>query len=245
MGSSSILTGQFVRINQTPASVGERLLAQLIDWAIQGAYFSGLLYLYVEVLDNFLGFSSALQVIFIIFGIILPTVFYGFLFELFGNGQTIGKRIMKMRVVKTDGSLPGIGSYLMRWMFMLIDGPLLSGMGVIVMLINKDNRRFGDLAAGTMVIKQGIYRRLQVSLEEFEPFSRNYRPTYPAAENLSLEQVSLIDQTLRLKENDQRIHALAEQVKHTLGIEHVHESDDASFLWHIKRDYQYYALEEI
>ena len=201
MGSSSILTGQFVRINQTPASVGERLLAQLIDWAIQGAYFSGLLYLYVEVLDNFLGFSSALQVIFIIFGIILPTVFYGFLFELFGNGQTIGKRIMKMRVVKTDGSLPGIGSYLMRWMFMLIDGPLLSGMGVIVMLINKDNRRFGDLAAGTMVIKQGIYRRLQVSLEEFEPFSRNYRPTYPAAENLSLEQVSLIDQTLRLKEN--------------------------------------------
>ena len=228
MASSSILTGQFVRINQTPASVGERLLAQLIDWAIQGAYFSGLLYLYVEVLDNFLGFSSALQVIFIIFGIILPTVFYGFLFELFGNGQTIGKRIMKMRVVKTDGSLPGIGSYLMRWMFMLIDGPLLSGMGVIVMLINKDNRRFGDLAAGTMVIKQGIYRRLQVSLEEFEPFSRNYRPTYPAAENLSLEQVSLIDQTLRLKENDQRIHALAEH-----------------FLWHVKRDYQYYALEEI
>ena len=245
MASSSILTGQFVRINQTPASVGERLLAQLIDWAIQGAYFSGLLYLYVEVLDDFLGFSSALQVIFIIFGIILPTVFYGFLFELFGNGQTIGKRIMKMRVVKTDGSLPGIGSYLMRWMFMLIDGPLLSGMGVIVMLINKDNRRFGDLAAGTMVIKQGIYRRLQVSLEEFEPFSRNYRPTYPAAENLSLEQVSLIDQTLRLKENDQRIHALAEQVKHTLGIEHVQEADDASFLWHVKRDYQYYALEEI
>ena len=245
MGSSSILTGQFVRINQTPASVSERLLAQLIDWAIQGAYFSGLLYLYVEVLDDFLGFSSALQVIFIIFGITLPTVFYGFLFELFGNGQTIGKRIMKMRVVKTDGSLPGIGSYLMRWMFMLIDGPLLSGMGVIVMLINKDNRRFGDLAAGTMVIKQGIYRRLQVSLEEFEPFSRNYRPTYPAAENLSLEQVSLIDQTLRLKENDQRIHALAEQVKHTLGIEHVHESDDASFRWHVKRDYQYYALEEI
>lgn len=245
MATSSILTGQFVRINQTPASIGERLLAQVIDWAIQGAYFSGLIYVYTKFLNDMLGFSDTLQVCFIVFGLILPTIFYGLLFELFGNGQTIGKRLMKMRVVKTDGSMPGIGSYLMRWIFMLIDGPLLSGLGVLVMVINKDNRRFGDLAAGTLVIKQGTYRRLQVSLEEFEPFSRNYRPAYPAAENLSLEQVSLIDQTLRLKENDQRIHALAEQVKHTLGIEQVHESDDVSFLWHVKRDYQYYALEEI
>jgi uncharacterized RDD family membrane protein YckC len=72
--------------------------------------------------------------------------------------------------------MPGIGSYLLRWLFMLIDGPVMYGLGVLVVVLNKDNRRLGDLAAGTMVIKTGIYRRLQVSLEEFAPFSRSYRP---------------------------------------------------------------------
>jgi len=96
-----------------------------------------------------------------------------------------------------------------------------------------------------MVIKLGGYQKLQVTLDEFAPFSRNYRPVYPNAENLSLEQVSLIEQTLRLNEADPRVHALAEQVKRTLSIDHVHESDDSAFLWRVKRDYQYYALEEI
>ena len=150
-----------------------------------------------------------------------------------------------MRVVKTDGSVPGIGAYLLRWIMMIIDGPTTSGLGVLVMVINKDTRRIGDLAAGTMVIKTNGYQKLQVSLEEFAPFSRNYRPVYPAAEDLTLEQVNLIDQTLRLKDEDPRIHALAEQVQQTLAIAHVHDSDDKTFLWHIKRDYQYYALEEI
>ena len=245
MASSSILTGQYVHIKQTPASIGERMLAQIIDWVTQAVYSFGLIYLHVSFLDELLRFSTALQVIFIFGVIILPTLFYGFLCELFANGQTLGKRIMKIRVVKTDGSSPGIGAYLMRWMFMIIDGPTTSGLGVLIMIFNKDNRRIGDLAAGTMVIKLGGYQKLQVTLDEFAPFSRNYRPVYPNAENLSLEQVNLIEQTLRLNEADPRVHALAEQVKRTLSIDHVHESDDSAFLWRVKRDYQYYALEEI
>lgn len=245
MASSSILTGQFVRIRQTSASVGERMLAQLIDWAIQGAWLFGTMYVYISYIESMLKFSEDLKIILLFVVIILPTLFYALICGLFANGQTIGKHLLKLRVVRTDGSMPGIGSYLLRWLFMLIDGPVMYGLGVLVMVLNKDNRRLGDLAAGTMVIKTGIYRRLQVSLEEFAPFSRNYHPAYPAAENLSLEQVNLISQTLSLKDNDQRIHALAEQVKRTLGISQVHESDDTTFLWHVRRDYQYYALEEI
>ena len=239
MAKTGILTGQFVRIQQTPASIGERMLAQLIDWFIQSVYFIGWLYLFMNYISDLLVFDS-LQVLFVFLVIILPPLFYGFLAELFFNGQTFGKRIMKTRVVKA-----GIGAYLLRWMLMIIDGPIMSGLGVLVMIINKDNRRIGDLAAGTLVIKLGNYRRMGISLEEFAPFSRNYRPAYPAAEGLSLEQVSLIEQTLRLKENDPRIHALADQVKQTLHITNVHETDDAAFLWHVRRDYQYYALEEI
>lgn len=243
MASSSILTGQYVHISQTPASIGERMLAQLIDWIIQGTYLLGLSWIVIKF--DLLSFSSTAEGVFMFAIILLPTLFYGFLCELLANGQTVGKHLLKMRVVKTDGSRPSIGAYLLRWMLMIIDGPALSGLGVVVMVINKDTRRIGDLAAGTMVIKLGSYRKLQISLDEFAPFSRNYRPIYPAAENLSLEQVNLIERTLHFKEGDPRIHDLAEQVKRTLSIDHVHDSDDASFLWHIKRDYQYYALEEI
>ena len=243
MATSSILTGQYVRIQQTPASIVERMLAQIIDWTIQAVYAGGLTYFFFGL--DLIRFSETLQVLVLVLGILLPMLFYGFLCELLANGQTLGKRLLKMRVVKTDGSMPGIGAYLLRWTMMIIDGPTTSGLGVLVMLINKDTRRIGDLAAGTMVIKTNGYQKLQVSLEEFAPFSRNYRPVYPAAEDLTLEQVNLIDQTLRLKDEDPRIHALAEQVQQTLAIAHVHDSDDKTFLWHIKRDYQYYALEEI
>lgn len=243
MASTSILTGQYVRIQQTPASIVERMLAQIIDWTVQAVYVGGLSYLFFGL--DLIRFSETLQVLVLVVGILLPMIFYGFLCELLANGQTLGKRLLKMRVVKTDGSVPGIGAYLLRWIMMIIDGPTTSGLGVLVMVINKDTRRIGDLAAGTMVIKTNGYQKLQVSLEEFAPFSRNYRPVYPAAEDLTLEQVNLIDQTLRLKDEDPRIHALAEQVQQTLAIAHVHDSDDKTFLWHIKRDYQYYALEEI
>ena len=243
MASTSILTGQYVRIQQTPASIVERMLAQIIDWTVQAVYVGGLSYLFFGL--DLIRFSETLQVLVLVVGILLPMLFYGFLCELLANGQTLGKRLLKMRVVKTDGSVPGIGAYLLRWIMMIIDGPTTSGLGVLVMVINKDTRRIGDLAAGTMVIKTNGYQKLQVSLEEFAPFSRNYRPVYPAAEDLTLEQVNLIDQTLRLKDEDPRIHALAEQVQQTLAIAHVHDSDDKTFLWHIKRDYQYYALEEI
>lgn len=238
-----ILTGQYVHINQTPASVGERMLAQIIDWVIQIIYLLGITFIIFRF--ELLSFSSTVEGIVLVFIVLLPTLFYGFLCEWLANGQTIGKHLLKMRVVKTDGSQPSVAAYLLRWLFMIIDGPTLSGLGVVVMMLNKDTRRIGDLAAGTMVIKQNSYHRLHISLDEFAPFSRNYRPVYPAVESLSLEQIALIDQTLQFDEHDPRIHALAEQVKRTLSIDHVHESDDSAFLWRIKRDYQYYALEEI
>ena len=45
MAEKSIVTGQYVRIKQTPASVGERMLAQIIDWVVQAAYVAAWAYL--------------------------------------------------------------------------------------------------------------------------------------------------------------------------------------------------------
>jgi hypothetical protein len=50
----------------------------------------------------------------------------------------------------------------------------------------------GDLAAGTMVIKEQNYRKIHVSLDEFDYLTKDYRPTYPQAADLSLEQINVI-----------------------------------------------------
>ena len=101
----------------------------------------------------------------------------------------------------------------------------------------------GDLAAGTLVVKLRSYHKIQVSLDEYDYLTRNYRPSYPQAADLSLEQVDVITRTL---EGDvpERISALAQKVQSVLHVTK-RETIDEFFLRRIVRDYQYYALEEV
>ncbi|MCI6160028.1 MAG: RDD family protein [Bacteroidales bacterium] len=243
MAQSNIITGQYVQISQTPASVGDRIVAQAIDWLAQGIYLYSLLYLFTNYVEG--TYESQLSSIIVYVVILLPALLYSLLCEIFNHGQSIGKKLMKTRVVKTDGSTPGIGTCLLRWILFIADGPALSFIGILVMLINRNNQRLGDIAAGTMVIKLNSYSRIQVSLDEFAHLSRSYRPVYPQASDLSLEQVNLISKTLELDEHDPRVHALAQKVQETLQIKTPRERSDETFLWRMVRDYQYCALEEI
>lgn len=128
----------------------------------------------------------------------------------------------------------------------IVDGPLTSGLGIFVILLTKNNQRLGDLAAGTMVIKEKNYRKIHVSLDEFDYLMKNYRPVYPQSADLSLEQVNVITRTLESGEKDRirRISALAQKVQSLLSIT-PQDGNQEKFLQTVLRDYQYYALEEI
>lgn len=232
MAEKNIVTGQYVRIRQTPASVGERMLAQVIDWVIQLGYVA----LWVYIGPHF----STLQVILIV---ILPVLFYCPLCEMFTGGQTIGKWIVKLRVIMADGTLPSLSAFLLRWLLMIADGPTLGCIGVLVMILNRNNQRFGDMAAGTLVVKLQSYSKIQVSLDEYDYLTEGYRPSYPQASDLSLEQIDVITRALD-SEQPERITQLSQKVQQLLAITR-REPSDESFLRRILRDYQYYALEEI
>ena len=236
MAEKSIVTGQYVRIRQTPASVGERMLAQLIDWVIQFAYLT-----MWWILTTKMGVE--LGTLAIILLILLPVFFYCPLCEILSGGQTFGKRLVKLRVIMADGTLPTPAAYLLRWLMMIADGPLLGYIGVLVMILNRNNQRFGDMAAGTLVVKLQSYSKIQVSLDEYDYLTEGYRPSYPQAADLSLEQADIIR---RAVESDQpeRISQLSQKVQQLLGVTR-RESEDEFFLRRIIRDYQYYALEEI
>lgn len=236
MAEKSIVTGQYVRIRQTPASVGERMLAQLIDWVIQFAYLT-MWWILSSNTDLYMGTLA------IILAVLLPVFFYCPLCEILSGGQTFGKRLVKLRVIMADGTLPSPAAYLLRWLMMIADGPLLGYIGVLVMILNRNNQRFGDMAAGTLVVKLQSYSKIQVSLDEYDYLTEGYRPSYPQAADLSLEQADIIRRAVE-SDQSERISQLSQKVQQLLGVTR-RESEDESFLRRIIRDYQYYALEEI
>lgn len=241
MSEANIITGQYVQISQSPASLGERIIAQIIDSFLVVCYLIGITLLISELNLSF--FSNGLVWM---IGVYLPAVFYHFLMELFNHGQSVGKMVMRIRVVKKDGTTPGIGEFFMRWLLQLVDLGF-SGIGALIILISKNSQRLGDLAAGTMVIRLNDYRKIQVSLDEFYYLDRKYKPVYPQAEDLSLNQLDVIQRTLNTEygyERERRIASLAAKVREHLKISDTNTADE-KFLYTIVRDYQHYSLEII
>ena len=237
-----IITSQYVQIDQTPAGVGERIFARALDYIIMIVYLIGLYYLLN--LDDFRSLTKNDYEILILFILFMPALFYSFLWEILNRGRSPGKMAFGMRVVMRDGTTPTMGAYFMRWALQLID-MWLSWIGIAVILVNKDNQRFGDMAANTIVIKERDYHRIQVTLDEFNHMSRSYEPVFPQAENLSLEQINTINEALTRYDvnRSRRIAVLSGKVREFLKV--APSIDDELFLKTLTRDYQYYALEEI
>lgn len=238
MATTSIITGQYVRIEQTPASAGERVISRIIDIVAVFLYVISLTLLLQKLELRY----TRSEIIFVIL-IYLPAVFYDFLFESFNNGQSLGKMIMKLRVAKSDGTAPGLGDLLMRWMLLTVDYTL--AIGLFSILISKKGQRIGDMAAGTVVLKTNNFHRIQVSLDEFSHLSRHYQPVYEQAERLSLNQIDVIRRTLDAYDSPHRkqnILALYNKVHTMLDIPY-DNCQPEKFLYTIIRDYQHYALE--
>ncbi|MDR1330488.1 MAG: RDD family protein [Tannerella sp.] len=245
MADSTIITSQYVQIDQTPASIGERILARVIDFLLLIVYSYALVAVFslaAKYMD-FLLEDDVFAVCIVV--VLLPVFFYTLLWEVFNRGQTPGKKALGIRTVMKDGSVPTLSAYLLRWLMMMVDFYLLQFVGALSILLTENRQRLGDLAAGTIVIKEKNYRRINVTLDEFRHLSADYRPVFPQAENLSLEQVNLISQTLFRYDTQrpQRIRELSARVRSFLHIDP--QMHDESLLQTLVRDFQYYALEEI
>lgn len=236
MSDSSIVTGQYVRIRQTPANVWDRTLARFIDYVVMAVYLYANTYLITK-----LNISSNWGVVFVILSYV-PVLAYDLLWETFNSGRSLGKMVMNLRVVKADGSMPSLGAFTMRWLFMLIEG---TGLALLPMLLSRRTQRFGDMAAGTMVIKENAYRSIDVSLDEYSYLTPDYKPTYPQVIDLTTAQVEVIEHTLdpATPMRDDRMAQLAQKVKQLLGISS--NKTDERFLNTVLHDYRYYEQDDV
>jgi uncharacterized RDD family membrane protein YckC len=96
-------------------------------------------------------------------------LYYYFAFES-GDGQTLGKKLLKLRVIRADGGPAGMREIAIRTILRVIDGLFLYLVGLIVMLVTGERRqRLGDIAAGTVVADASTVPAPQVNAATAAP----------------------------------------------------------------------------
>ncbi|WCO03649.1 RDD family protein [Psychroserpens ponticola] len=239
-----INTTQNVNINFIAASVGERILAFIIDWIIKIAY----IVVTYQIVFNLLEIEALVEdmdhwsQIAIYVSFYLPVVFYSLLFETLLDGQTIGKRIMKIKVVKIDGYQAALADYLVRWFFRIVDLNMMSGIVALIAIVtSKKSQRLGDMTAGTSVIT--LKNNVNISHTILEELDDDYIPTYPSVINLSDNDARIIKETyIRAKASRdyETLVKLRKKIVEVIELKNYNESD-MQFIDVILKDYNYYT----
>lgn len=238
MSNLQINTIQNVNLDYKIVSIGERILAFLIDAFI--------LYLYA-VLVNVIG--NAISYVYqdswtqrgLVALIFLPAMFYSLLMHILFNGRTAGKMLLKMRVVGVDGTPVHWSNYLVRWMLRLVDIWLFLGsIGLLTILFSEKRQRLGDAAAGTVVIS--TRKNAKISHTILEEVEEEYIPVFTNVTQLTDKDVRLIKDTYYIarNSNDYRtLKILRDKVESLLNT----GSDlyDAQYLDTVLKDYNFYT----
>lgn len=199
----------------------------------------------------------------------LPLLLYHILFEVTMNGQSIGKKIMRLRVVDEKGGRPGISQYLIRWLLRLSDvwiaylilflaynpgffGSLESAFviigalaflitDIILVITTRKGQRIGDILAHTILIR--INPTADIGDTVFQEVSDNYIPVFPEIMKLSDKDINAIKSILDTarKKGDFNLAANAsEKIKRHLNINSTLSPFD--FLDTALKDYNYLSI---
>lgn len=143
------VTPEAVTITVDVAGLGSRMIASLIDSLIQLA-------IVVPILLGVGASELSGTVELIVVSLVVFLVFWGYypLFEVLWQGRTPGKRAQRLRVLRTDGQPAGGAAILVRNLIRILDVFLFPFLAVISMLVTSRAQRLGDLAAGTMVVRE-------------------------------------------------------------------------------------------
>ena len=244
MAELTINTTQNVNINFTAASVGDRIFGYLIDSLIKIAYSITVFYVifYQVGLNDYLQKQDMWSMVSVYLLFYSPVLFYSLIMESLMNGQTFGKRLLKTKVVKFEGYEASFGDYLMRWFFRLIDINLSSSIiGLITMIVNKNNQRLVDIVAGTAVIS--LRSNITINHTILQELEASYQPVYATVIQLSDNDMRIIKETLEVSivSNDYAmLIKLRTKIEEVTGIKKGQISD-VDFIKTIIKDYNFYT----
>jgi uncharacterized RDD family membrane protein YckC len=230
----TVRTTQNIDIDYEVGGLGERILAYLIDIGIFVA-----LAIIGGILSASLHIERVTGIYFIIIGLLL--LFYDLLCETFFNGQSVGKYVMKIRIISLDGNRPRFSQYLLRWLFRIIDFSATSYIaGVLTIALTDKGQRIGDLVAGTAVIR--TVPRTRRDKIVFNHFDDTYVPVFTQVNQLNDNDISLIHDVIMSYSktgNTIVVYNMADKIRQHLQISLPPEMNSMQFLQTILKDYSH------
>ena len=261
MPTVQINTAFNVGLDFEVAPFHKRLLAYLIDFTLLAVYLFAMKYMLYDIF--YLNTEKSIGIDILL--ISLPMLFYSLLTENLLNGQTIGKKLMKIRVISLEGGEPTFGQFTLRWITKFFEWPFLFGYiyassvafifyamytgffgvaVVVAILVTKRSQRLGDLAAGTVVVDAKSFMSINDTIF-VAVNNNNYKPVFPEVMRLSDNDINTIKTVLtqaRKNHNHDICMRIEYKIKDVLKIESRLSSID--FLEKLLEDYNYLATKE-
>lgn len=239
MHSIRITTSQNIDLEYELGSVGDRIIACLLDWLIIVAY--------VIITFAVMSFGSLASFIrenvWLVIVLLLPIVFYDLLSEMWLNGQSVGKKVMGIKVISLTGEPPAFSQYLIRWLFRLVDFSSFLGLvALATVAATEKHQRLGDIVAGTVLVKTKPRTGFSDTLYH-PPAPAQYNATYPEVINLSDRDIQLIKEVIvSVRRSGQAALASEAQskIEKVLRIKSYHP-DPMAFLQAVLIDYNHLA----
>jgi uncharacterized RDD family membrane protein YckC len=220
-----IQTPENVAFDYHVAGIGSRFLSTMIDMILIVLIEVVVIFAMQLVLRAFGDETTSNKLsawVIALFGLVTWAFFWGYyvFFELLWNGQSPGKRWVGLRVIRGDGMPISMSESFIRNLVRIIDFlPATYGIGVITMFIDKQSRRLGDLAAGTLVVLD----RAPMTIQELSvKRAVNLRPwkTVPLdgfpVERLTNNDLNLIEDFLQRRDQLTHSNELAIQILNML-----------------------------
>lgn len=173
----------------------------------------------------------------------IPVLLYFLLSEIWMNGQSLGKKIMRIRVVNMDGGKPSLGQFFIRWLIRPVDFAITLCLGGLLSVIfSKYSQRLGDLAAGTILISTNAKAGLGETV--FMETTQDYVPQFPQVMRLSDRDLNTVRSLLERAKGSDNFHIAAtasEKIKAVLQIDS--GMPPYEFLETLLKDYNYISVQ--
>lgn len=233
----------------------KRLYAWAVDLAVQFAWLYFIAKLFNALIDP--NWEKAYPWLAVL--CFLPVFLYHLFFEIALNGQSPGKKAVRIKVITTEGGQPTVSQYMLRWAFKSIDLPfwMLAGIlygnwpfwmviflfsGLACLVSTKTSQRIGDLLAGTVLVD--IHNKSTWQDTVFMETEEDYQPVFPQVMQLSDRDINSIKQVLATStaryNNTEYVNRIALKVQQALKIETT--MDGPEFLESLLKDYNHLSV---